>query len=488
MGGSPLRVSVSPATLGKILLIHWILLRSFGIAFGHGASKDEDHDTLDDDDDPAVWWATQHVQDSRRRTQVNLEGLDFLAENAASLAVQRVVEASLTKRLAKIFQKTRSPECRAKIVEHLGHFINAIGLEECLPFSEIQFKNQCGEPVYMWNDMPEGMHPGMIQNRTYQPPRNESVYLDDPSDLILLYGILAHHDANATIRLIDALDEPGHIFVIHVDGKEEYETTQVALREYAHNRDHVHLLEHPYRVRVAWGGFSMVNATLQLLQYAFAVNQNHEPLTFHKFVHLSSSTYPLASNTEIRHRLASFPLDANFLHVVLQPTRPAKKVWNYFVECDDAVHRIYQLPSLQEYTAGVDMFTSSQWFIISHEFAKYLSDPPPGSFVENFLIYIQHVVVADETFFGTVLRNTEFCHKHHNRNWLHLQFDRWESELPAGKRDDRKCPMPNPDHCGRSPTLMSVDYADLLELSDELFARKVSLLKCASNSLVYVAR
>jgi hypothetical protein len=46
-------------------------------------------------------------------------------------------------------------------------------------------------------------------------------------------------------------------------------------------------------------------------------------------------------------------------------------------------------------------------------------------------------------------------------------------ELPAGKRDERKCPMPNTDHCGRSPTIMSVDYADILELSDELFARKV---------------
>ena len=34
-------------------------------------------------------------------------------------------------------------------------------------------------------------------------------------------------------------------------------------------------------------------------------------------VHLASTSYPLASNTEIRHRLAAFPLDANFVRILL---------------------------------------------------------------------------------------------------------------------------------------------------------------------------
>lgn len=32
--------------------------------------------------------------------------------------------------------------------------------------------------------------------------------------------------------------------------------------------------------------------------------------------------------------------------------------------------------------------------------------------------------------------------------------------------------MKNPDHCGRSPTTMTVDYLPVLELSGDLFARK----------------
>jgi hypothetical protein len=65
-----------------------------------------------------------------------------------------------------------------------------------------------------------------------------------------------------------------------------------------------------------------------------------------------------------------------------------------------------------------------------------------------------------------------FCHAHHNDNFLHLQFDRWENEIQTEKRDERKCLMPHPDHCGRSPTTMTIDYLPILELCDDLFARK----------------
>jgi hypothetical protein len=129
---------------------------------------------------------------------------------------------------------------------------------------------------------------------------------------------------------------------------------------------------------------------------------------------------------EIRKKLASFPLDANLLHVIMKPTSPHDNAWHYFVECDDALHRIYQLRPLSKKTGGgIDLYTSSQWFVISRDFALYLAEAKKGTFVSEFLEYTQHVVVADETFFGTVLRNTPFCAKHHNWNFLHLQFDRY---------------------------------------------------------------
>jgi Core-2/I-Branching enzyme len=417
--------------------------------------------------------------------------LDRNAEEAAAAwhALHTIIKQSgLHERLTKMYTKSaHSNECRAKIAEHVGYFMAAMGQEELLPFSTIQFNNTCPEPAYPdWSNLPDGMHIGMVQNRTYQPDRkdanNTRLYIENATDLRLLYAILTHDDAPGTIRFIEAVYEDGHLFVVHVDAKESSAATYQALVQYAAKMNKKHRSSQPYiyilpdalRQRVNWGGFNMVNATLQMFRFALGLTPEYQkqPLEFHKIIHAASSTYPLASNTEIRHQLASFPLNANLFHVIMKPSRPAQHGWFYFVECDDALHRIGLLPTLRNETNNMELYTSSQWFVMSREFALYLADPQPGTFVYEYLDYIEHVVVADETFFGTVLRNTHFCTTHHNRNFLHLHFDKWESELPSDERDERKCMMKDPNHCGRSPTTIATDYADILELSDDLFARK----------------
>jgi hypothetical protein len=59
-------------------------------------------------------------------------------------------------------------------------------------------------------------------NQTYQP--DDGIYIDDPAELKLLYAILTHRNPAETIRLV-GLHEPGHLFVIHVDGKEGSDDT-----------------------------------------------------------------------------------------------------------------------------------------------------------------------------------------------------------------------------------------------------------------------
>jgi len=388
-------------------------------------------------------------------------------------------------RLSGLFRKAKSDECRALIGEHFGKFIDAIGTETPSPFTDLFIENECDEEKYDFNDLPPDVGIGEIQNRTYQPPSTEEKYIDNPLHLNLCYAIMTHDNPEATIRLIEALYEDGHVFVIHVDGKERSDMTQKALENYALTHSHVHLLPDSWRIRVNWGGYSMVEASLQTLKYAFGIDRpRNPPLEFHKFVQMASTTYPISSNTKIRQRLSAYPLNANFMDVVFKPIDVDNSNWHYFVECDDAVHRIYRLPPLSEKKfGGIDMFTASQWFIISREFAKYLAMSTPHSLVRKFSQYAKHVVVADETFFGTVLRNTKYCHHHHNDNFLHVQFDRWENEIEDEKsRDERKCLMPHADHCGRSPTTMTVDYLPLLEISNDLFARKVSQPNSEQNS------
>lgn len=419
---------------------------------------------------PALTEHQEHLQ----RTAVNFNGIDFSgdASTTAGLVVDTIAEEMKRNgRFVGIFEKAETEECRALIAEHFGYFLNAIATETPLPFASTKFDSSC-EDEHPWdfNNLPEGVHMGIIQNRTYQPPRNEtdegSLYISS-DEVVLCYGILAHDSAEATIRIIEAVDEPTTTFVVHIDGK--YEDNHQKLKEYASKRDRVVVLDHPYRVRVNWGGFSMVNATLQILNYIDRSNVN-----FTHFVHMASTSYPIVSNQRIRNTLAEYPIDANFMHIVLKPARPAESVWNYFVECDDQLHRIHRLPIITKEQNNADFYTSSQWFIISKDFAHYLANPQEeeGIFLRQYLDYIKHAVVADESFFGTVLRNTHFCNKHHNWNFLHLTFDQWENEQNLSKRDQRKCMMPDPNHCGRSPTTLGLDYIDVLELTGDLYARK----------------
>jgi Core-2/I-Branching enzyme len=413
---------------------------------------------------------TRHTKTNRRTLVIMDDLVDVLEQMDPKDAAKQVMErigSNMEHRLVKLFEKATSQQCRATIAEHFGYFVNAIGTERSLPFADITFTNECPSPPrYDYdNPPPPSVHLGIIQNKTYQPI--EGIY-KKPDEITFCYAIMTHQHPEETIRLIESLYEPGHVFIIHVDAKQISQSTHDILQQYAsNNRPYIHVLDHPYRVRVNWGGFSMVNATLQMLRYSFQHN-----LQYDKFIHLASSNYPIASNAKIRHSMAQYPIDANLLYVVLKPSRPKQASWHYFVECDDAVHRIYRLPPLLNATANVELYTSSQWFTLSREFAYYLAFPPPQSFVQEFMEYAQHVVVADETFFGTVLLHSPYCDKHHNWNGVHLQFDQWENQVALEHRDSKKCIMPDPNHCGRSPTTITMDYVDLLTLSDDLFARK----------------
>jgi hypothetical protein len=65
------------------------------------------------------------------------------AETAAWHAITTIIQqGGLYERLTKIYNtKAKTHECRTKIAQHLGYYMAALGQEELLPFSNIQFNN-----------------------------------------------------------------------------------------------------------------------------------------------------------------------------------------------------------------------------------------------------------------------------------------------------------------------------------------------------------
>ena len=418
------------------------------------SSSDSSSDSEDSSDDTEDEYEKSEKKKHRYIPLPNLATMEPEEAATALLSPESGIPFSLHKRMVSMFETAKTHECRAMIAEHMALFVNGFAEETKFPFEDFHYPNTCEAiPRYGdWDNLPAGVKIADVQYRTYQPPKDDAPksgpgsYIENVEDLQLLYVILTHDQPEAAIRLIESVYVPGVTkYVIHVDGKEKADPTYKRLVEYAKEmndksspQEIIRIVPNEKRVRVNWGGFTMVQATLHALHIVFGLDyydknpsveggdkiDNPHAFTFHKLVHLASTTYPLASNTEIRDTFASYPLDANFLHIILRPNNPTPSVWNYFVECDDALHRIYRIPALNfDRGNGVDIYTSSQWFIISHEFAWYLAKPPKDSFVEYYLEYIEHVVVADEAFFGTVIRNTYFCSTLHNDNFLHLQFD-----------------------------------------------------------------
>jgi hypothetical protein len=295
----------------------------------------------------------------------------------------------------------------------------------------------------------------------------------DPEELAVLYIMLVHNSPQFAIRIIDALDEPMHTFVLHVDAAAS--ATQAYLQEYLAERPNVHILPETQRVQINWGGYSIVNATMQAMRYAW-----DQGIHFDYLIDISGTTYPLKSNAFIRKSLAQSP---NTVHLETNglPTKPDQAMWNQFVECDGNLHRIARMP----YIRGINMYVSSQWFAVPRHYVHWLLH---STLVAEYERYAQYIIVADENFFATMFFNSPFCKAEVKRSLVYLLFDKWEHDrnvTETGRaRDPKKCLGVGELNCGRSPTTLTMEYLNLIGSSRSLFARKFDPNSASSMQLV----
>ncbi len=115
------------------------------------------------------------------------------------------------------------------------------------------------------------------------------------------YLILAHAHPELLTRLIRRLDDPRALFYVHIDAK-----TDLKIFKDAVGSDKVVFLSGANRVSINWCGFSMVQASLNLLASAFGdVNAS-------RFVLLSGTDYPAVSASRIVEALSA---DHEFIKV-----------------------------------------------------------------------------------------------------------------------------------------------------------------------------
>ncbi len=292
----------------------------------------------------------------------------------------------------------------------------------------------------------------------------------------IAYLILAHKNPSQLAELVTALDDPTKTrFYIHVDQRSAEFLGSPSLKPIM-DRENVSFLRD--RVRVYWGGFSIVEATLRLLrkavdeggfEYAVLLSGQDFPIKSNRHIELFFESHdgkefisytPLPSQEwdwgpDIMERIESY-WRVDGIRRLLETTgskRLQRWGWGAYSRLTTLVYR--HAPGLKRnFLPGIAPYGGSSWFAISSRCAtyalNYLQDHP------EYCKFFAHTLISDESFFQTLILNSPF------RDYVvndALRFIDW-------------------DPGASSPRVLTCEDLDRLVVSDRLYARKFDNDKC----------
>lgn len=278
------------------------------------------------------------------------------------------------------------------------------------------------------------------------------------------YLILCHDQWELLQILLRLLDDKRNDIYIHVDKKSKFDPKTVDVCE----KSKVFLTE---RVRVQWGGYSVVKATMVLLK---AATENGHYDYYHL---LSGHDLPLKSQDEIH---AFFDEHQGKEFISLKPCNHMERVKYYYptqyvFSKNNIIGRVIRkfLLIIQK-RIGVDRTKKSifrewgigsQFFDITDSFARYLCGNDrliSKAFHSGFIV--------DGMFVQTIFINSPFNEK--GIRFVHPKRDDnkyiYDIYMDINRAIDWKC---------GSPYVYDTTDLEMLIESDCLFARKFSLFK-----------
>lgn len=257
--------------------------------------------------------------------------------------------------------------------------------------------------------------------------------------------ILSHQNPDAVARLASQLAHPDGTVYVHVDKK----TSVQPFAERLGNPSHVRLIQH--RTAIAWGAYSMVDATLRAMEEILAQGK-------YDFINLlSESDYPLKKTSEFHAFLNGNP-GKSFMEMHFR----GSPWWDEAQQKTNSYHLVdYRFPG--KYTvqkalntllperslpAGLHFTGRSQWMTLSAKHVQYVLDYEARH--PKAIRFFTHTWGPDEFFFQTIL------HSSAHRDELvsdSLRYIDWSEEKVSPK------------------TLTCYDF-DALADSGKFFARK----------------
>lgn len=299
------------------------------------------------------------------------------------------------------------------------------------------YSNKLHWSVYLINTNTFIMKNALTDLIAKQALKHES-FTEKP--ITIAYLLLVHRLPKQFLKLFQAIYTPENVYLIHVDNKTD-KNIKTEVYEMIKKYSNVFILKSR---NVIWGGYSMVQVELDGIDYLLKENKDWD-----YFINLSGQDYPLKNQKEIQDFLRN-QNGGSFLKFEKQPTsRPEtmNRIENYFTETIDSIS---PLTTKRPFMEGVTPYVGGQWMMLSRKCCEFISTSPD---VDKFKDYYKNTLIADESFFQTVLVNTSF-------NGLLINQDKraiiW---IPDGDIKLR-------------PKTMTISDQKFLNASDDFFARK----------------
>jgi hypothetical protein len=212
---------------------------------------------------------------------------------------------------------------------------------------------------------------------------------------MIAYFILVHRYPNQFKRLFKSIYSPKNHYLIHIDKRASIELF-TEIKDFLASFSNSHLLKSQ---NVVWGGYSMVDAELKGIKELLKISTKWD-----FFINLSGQDFPLQSQSNITDFLRQ-NIGKSFLLVADQAKeRPntLNRIKNYFVESKQG---FTGTPFKRAFLPDVTPYIGGQWKILSRECCEFICS---NRKVAKFRRYYRHTLIPDESFFQTVLMNTNY--------------------------------------------------------------------------------
>lgn len=257
----------------------------------------------------------------------------------------------------------------------------------------------------------------------------------------LVFLVLSYQDPAILGRLTAALRHPDDRTFVHVDAKVDAAPFRAAVApgdaEFLEPRHHI-----------SWGGFSMIEATLDLMRQAQAAGEWD-----YAFL-LSGADYPVRPRAELVAHLEAHP---GMSWLSFYAMAPSSQFWHiierYYAQDDAArrsgrrralVHHAVQaanrvLPA-RRFPRAWKPYRGSTYWCLSREVVDYVVAAVEGGVTRDLERFGRFMVLNDEVFFHTVVLNSPLAAsvvgwqthghlapgEHFRENDVHLHYIDWD--------------------------------------------------------------